>query len=260
MQSKSPFLSVFEMGTLQSEHPVKLLNKLSNLIVGMLLAGGGLAALLYAVVSGVQGFSISVVTMLEAACVPGIIFLAAFGLGAWCLYSAWTNWGTAYAVFDRGLAAAHGEEVRQVPWEEVTHIWQEITKHYTNGIYTGTTHKYTVQLADDTKYRIDDKFKDVEALGKAVQSKVTNALYPKYLAALKAGSRLEFGPLAMDYNKLYSGKKELAWDEVKSVRIQGGYVSVQKDKGWFRWAGVGVPQIPNFYILYALLKEFKMVE
>jgi hypothetical protein len=260
MPSQSPFLNVFELGVMQSEHPVKTLHKLGNLVLGVLLTAGGLAALMYAAVSGFRGFEISVVTMLEAACLPGIIFFVAFGLGAWCLYSAVKHWSTAYAVFDRGLAVAEGEDARQVPWDEVTHVWQEITKHYTNGIPTGTTHKYTVELADGTKYKIDDKFKDVEALGRSIQSKVTSALFPKYMSALKAGSRLEFGPLAIDYNKLYSGKKELPWDEVKSVRIQNGYVSVQREKGWFRWTNAGVPQIPNFFVLYALLKEFKMVE
>jgi hypothetical protein len=80
------------------------------------------------------------------------------------------------------------------------------------------------------------------------------------VAALKAGSRLEFGPLALDYNKLYAGKKELAWDEIKSIRVRGGSVSVKNEKGWFQWARSSVPQIPNFFIFYALLKNFTTVE
>ena len=115
-------------------------------------------------------------------------------------------------------------------------------------------------VADDTKYKFDDKYKAVEDLGKAIQTHVSNALYPKYVSALKAGSRLEFGPLALDQNKIYSGNKELTWDEVKSIRIQSGFISVKKDKGWFRWAGARVPQIPNFFIFYALLKNFTAVE
>ena len=246
MPSASPFLTCFELGTEKSEHPIKAWNKWGNLVLGVLLTGAGIAALLLAVMgAGIAMF---------------LAFLMCMGLGGWCLWSTWNDWGQAVAVFDRGIAVARGEDVREIPWEEVAAVFQSITRHYTYGIHTRTTYLYTVQLADDTKYKFDNRFKDVEALGKAIQTAVSNALYPKYIAALKAGSRLEFGPLALDYNKLYSGKKELNWDEVKSVKIQGGYVSVKKDKGWLRWASAGVPQIPNFFILYALLKEFGLVE
>jgi hypothetical protein len=260
MPSGSPFLNVFELGTEQSEHPVKWLNKWGTGAVGVLLVGGGIAAFLVGLLATFSSLNKGVNYILEAACLPLIITVGALALGGWAIFAAWNNWGSAAAVFDRGLAVARFEDVRQVPWDEVTAVWQEITKHYTNGVYTGTTHKYTVRLTDDTKYKFDDKYKDVEALGKAIQTNVTNTLYPKYVAALKAGSRLEFGPLALDMNKIYSGKKELPWSEVKSIKVQGGFVSVKKDKGWFKWAGATVPQIPNFFIFYSLLKNFTTVE
>ena len=260
MATGSPFLTVFEMGPLESEHSVKLFNKLVVLVLGVLLVGAGLAAALFAVISAIGGFSQGAGYALGTACVPGAVSAAALALGGWSLFAAYRDWGSAVAVFHDGLAVAKWEDVRQIPWEEVTHVWQNITKHYTNGIYTGTTYKYTVQLVDDTKYTFDTKYKNIEALGKTIQTNVTQRLYPKYFAALKAGSRLEFGPLAMDYNKLFSGKKELNWDQVQSVRIQDGYVSVKQEKGWFHWASIGVPQIPNFFVLYGLLKEFRMVE
>jgi hypothetical protein len=260
MPSGSPFMNVFELGTPRSEHPVKLLNKLGSVILGVLLVGFGLAAFLFGLIGALQVVDRDFAAALGTACLPVVIALGSLALGAWALYAAWNNWGSAAGVFDHGLAVARFEDVRQIPWDEVSAVWQEITKHYTNGIYTGTTHKYTVQLADDTKYKFDDKYKDVETLGKAIQTNVTQALYPKYVSALKAGSRLEFGPLALDQNKIYSGKKELSWDEVKSVRIQSGFISVKKEKGWFKWAGATVPKIPNFFIFYALLKNFTAVE
>lgn len=260
MSAGSPFLNCFELGVEKSEHPITAWHKWGNLITGVLLAGSGLAALLYGALSAIGAASAGLSGIVNAVLAPGIIFLVCLLLGGWCLFSAVKNWGAGVAVFDRGFAVAHGDDARQIPWEDVTAVWQSVTKHYTNGIYTGTTHLYTVHLADDTQYKFDNKYKGVEALGKALQINVTNTLYPKYIAALKAGSRLEFGPLALDLNKLYAGKKEINWDEVKSVKIQGGFVQIKKEKGWFRWSTAGVPQIPNFFILYALLKEFKLVE
>ena len=40
MTTSSPFLSVFELGIEESEHPVKPINKLGSVILGILLVGG----------------------------------------------------------------------------------------------------------------------------------------------------------------------------------------------------------------------------
>jgi hypothetical protein len=228
--------------------------------LGILFTGIGAAALLYGGVSAFSQLSTDAARALGSLCIPALIGAGSLALGGWNLYSTWNNWGQAAAVFERGFAFARAGEVRSVPWSDVAAVWQSITKHYTNGIYTGTSHLYTVRLSDDTRYKLNDKFKDVEALGSAVQKNVTQALYPKYVAALKAGSRIEFGPLAMDYNNLYAGKKEISWNEVQSIRVRGGAVSVKKDKGWFAWTNSRVPQIPNFFVFYALLKNFTTVE
>jgi len=37
-------------------------------------------------------------------------------------------------------------------------------------------------------------------------------------------------------------------------------ISVKKDKGWFNWATVTVPQIPNFFIFYELIGRFTKIE
>jgi hypothetical protein len=260
MQSESPFQSVYDLGSLVSEHPVKWTHRWGNAAVGVALVGIGIGCLLFGAVNALPSLSGGSAEVLGTACILSLAGLGALALGGWCLFAAVKNWEQAVALFERGFAFAGSGGARSIPWEEVTAVWQSIVKHYTNGIYTGTSHRYTVQLSDDTRYILNDKFQAVETLGSAVQKSVTQALYPKYVAALKAGSRLEFGPLALDYNKLYAGKKELAWDEIKSIRVRGGAVSVKKDKGWFRWANSSVPQIPNFYIFYALLKNFTAVE
>ncbi|MBN1438656.1 MAG: hypothetical protein JW929_04525 [Anaerolineales bacterium] len=260
MAPPSPFLSVFELGPQQSEHPVKLATKLTAAVLGVLLVGGGIAALLAAAIGLLRMGAKETAQELAGFCLPGILAPIGLGIGGWCLSKAWNQWGSAVAVFDRGFAVSRWEDVRPVPWEDVTAVWQATAKHSVRGVPTGIKHKYTVQLVDDTKYVWDDKYQDVETLGRVVQSKVSNLLYPKYSAALKAGSRLEFGPLALDYNKLYSRGKELPWDDVKSVKIQGGFLQIKKDNEWLRWASAGVPQIPNFFIFYALLKEFNLIE
>jgi hypothetical protein len=260
MQSDSTFQSVYDLGSLVSEHPVKRLTLWGGAALGILFTGIGVASFLFGATTALPQLSSDAARALGSLCIPGLLGVGTLALGGWCLYSAWNNFGQAAAVFERGFAFARAGEARSIPWGDVASVWQSVTKHYTNGIYTGTRHLYTVRLNDDTTYKLNDKFKDIEALGSAVQKNVTQALYPKFAAALKAGSRIEFGPLAMDYNNLYAGKKEISWNEVQSIRVRGGAVSVKKDKGWFAWTNSSVPQIPNFFVFYALLKNFTTVE
>ena len=58
-----------------------------------------------------------------------------------------------------------------------------------------------------------------------------------------------------------SGKKELPWAQIPSVKIEKGNISIKKEgKGWFNWAAVSVPQIPNFYIFYEIVGRITKVE
>jgi hypothetical protein len=66
--------------------------------------------------------------------------------------------------------------------------------------------------------------------------------------------------LALDREKLYSGKKELRWDEIKAIKIEKGQISIRKDKAWLNWASASVPQIPNFFIFYDLIGRLAKVE
>jgi hypothetical protein len=169
--------------------------------------------------------------------------------------------GLAAALFENGLAYQTRSGLQQVNWADVTAVWQRVTKHYTNGVYTGTTHSYTLQTNTGQKIVLDDRLgKGVEELGNAVQRGATNALYPRYWTAIQNGQRADFGPLALDNQKLYAGKKELLWNEIKAVKINKGQISVRKDKAWFNWASVTVPQIPNFFIFYDLVGRFTKIE
>jgi hypothetical protein len=98
----------------------------------------------------------------------------------------------------------------------------------------------------------------VEELGNQVQKGTAACCFP--LAAIQNGQRVTFGPLALDLKGLYSGKKELTWQEIKGVKIAQGVISIKKEKGWFNWATVTVPQIPNFWIFYELIGRFATVE
>ncbi|MBL8056782.1 MAG: hypothetical protein JNK29_08795 [Anaerolineales bacterium] len=260
----SPFTSVVGLGPQKSQHPLRASNRWTNVGCGAvsLLAApvlGGLA--LYIAWDTLQRYGPARLdNEIGTILVMGAFGLGALLLGAYMLYSGWKSWGSAAALYESGFAYVDRQGLQQVRWDQIEAVWQAITKHYRNGIYTGTTHIYTIKTKDNRRLVLDDKFDKVEELGTAVQRGATQALYPHYAQAVQNGQRVAFGPLALDAQGLYSGDKTLAWKDIKAVKLDRGNLSIKKEGGWFSWATVTVPQIPNFFIFYDLLGRFTKIE
>ena len=260
--SNSPFASVMGLGPLQSEHRPSAFNRWANLIAGFLFIGAGPALLLVAAYLYIDTYTrFGLLRANDSGFwLPLICGVIAAPIGLWALYSAWRNWPLAAALYEGGFAYNDRKGLKQVRWDDIYAVWQSITKHYTNFVYTGTTYHYTIQLRDKSRIVLDNKFPKIENLGKAITVGAANTLFPRYVAALKSGQRVNFATLAMDVTGLYSGNKALKWDEIKAIKINQGIISVKKEGGWFNWASVTVAQVPNFWIFYDLISRFTKVE
>jgi len=258
----SPFYTVVGLGPLKTEYPYPKVGKWVGLIFGLIFLFASPMLLLLAAYLGYDAYNrFGMRRVDDEIIVPLILAGVAFLVGALMIFNAWRNWSLAAALYENGFAYNDRKGLQQVRWDQIQAVWQSITKHYRNGIYVGTTHIYTVQTNDGQKIVLNDKFKKVEDLGNAVLNGSSNALWPKYWQAVQSGQRLTFGPLALDTQKVYSGKKELLWSEIKAIKIQRGTISVsKKDGGWFAWTTASVPQIPNFYVFYKMVGKFAKVE
>jgi hypothetical protein len=262
--SPSPFASVMGLGALKSQHPVKRSNTYTSIGCGVfcLVATPILLAM-------TAYFLYDTYTRFGPARIDDRAFdifwplgaaVIALPLGAYLLYEGWKNMPVAANLYDNGFAFHDRQGLKQVKWEQVDAVWQAVTRHYRNGVYTGTTHVYTIRAQDGTRVVLDDKLDKVEDLGNAVQDGASRALYPRYVAALNGGQRITFGPLAIDRQGIYTANKSLMWNEIKAIKIERGNISVKKEGGWFNWASASVPQIPNFFVFYSLIKQMTKVE
>jgi hypothetical protein len=256
----SPFLSVVGLGALKSEHPPQRARWVSLTfgVTGLLFTP---LCLLLAVLLGYDAYSQHGLARVgDAVVLPLLGAAAAFVIGVATAWEAWRIWPVSARLYEEGFALNTRRGLQVVRWDQVEATWQRVTRRYTNGIYTGTTHSYTVRTKDQSNIMLDDKLTNVEQLGRAVQQGVSTALFPSYVQALQAGQRLSFGPLALDQTKLYAGNKELAWNEIQAIKINRGRVSVKKEKGWLDWAQAAVPQIPNFFIFLDIVSRLTKVE
>lgn len=258
--SGAAFASVVGLGAMKSDHTPTpewrrkdLMGTIVMSLVALAIVAAGIGWLVYTSLrpgAGDSGFSFVLLCF-------GCVLLP---IGAFGIFTRLRHWQVGAALYENGFAYKDSSGVRQVAWQDVNAVWQNITKHYRNGRYTGTTYVYTVQLRDGKKIVLDGNLAGIEQLGSEVARSVAAAIFPRYLQGLQSGQRLAFGPLAIDQQGIYNGSRSLLWSDIKALKIQQGVVSVKQDGGWFNWATARVPQIPNFYVFYDLVGRFVTIE
>jgi hypothetical protein len=175
--------------------------------------------------------------------------------------NAFLNWNKSAVVYEKGLAYSDNKGLQTWGWQEVELFYVAITKHYHNGIYTGTTYLYTLKKADGSRLKLDNKFKQIEALGRLAGQKVAPYQYDRLLQKLRNGQTVQLGPIAIDKESIAVGKKTYPWNEVEQVGIQKGYMSIKKKAGgWFSGASAPVSAIPNLDALFAVVNQIVKVK
>ncbi len=253
MQAVTPFevpdqfSQVYGLGTPLGYFPVKNLSRWGVGIIAIILLGGAGVAFLFGIYDGYVQTQRYGPAVLERTVLPPMIFaIIAFLIGVGLALSAFFNWKKAALVYEHGLAYSDRDSLEQWRWEEVEEFFVAITKHYTNGIYTGTTHIYTLRKRDGSTLKFDNRYKQVETLGKLISRAVAPIQYKRLLEKVKLGQTVTLGPITINREQLSIKKKMFSWGEIEQVGIRRGTVSIKKkDGGWFSGATAAVSTIPN---------------
>jgi hypothetical protein len=189
--------------------------------------------------------------------VLGILGLLLLAVGVYCLLFGviYKNWHV--YVYERGFIYKKGNPAAQpFRWDQIEAVWYQVTRRYTNGIYTGTSHKYRVRRQDGYEIVLNDRFTKVATLGDLVHNQVTAAKMPQVIAAYNAGQTITFGPLSVNTQGIWNSSGNLLpWPEIKDVSMQSGYVAVSKAGKWLRWSSQPVRDIPNIFLFIALVRS-----
>jgi hypothetical protein len=178
-------------------------------------------------------------------------------------------------VFGWGIGWIDGDKEIGARWHEITHLWQAVTRHSTNGVATHTDYRYTVRLASGQSRAFSGSLSaraatqsqatrlaytpggttavTIEQLGRLLTTGVTRAQLPKAIECFNAGRPVSFGPLTVSPAGIALGDKSLSWSEIQGVRTAQGMVSVKKSGKWLAWKTVQVSKIPNYFVFDALV-------
>lgn len=232
--------SAYQLGAPQAEFKAGFSRQhIWALILGVVLAG----LFGFAMTSSSSSLWMSIFVLIGIACI------------VWAIIDPIVHAGWRVYVCQYGVLFMKGSRPEVFRWEQVQSMWQEVTRHYRNGIYTGTTHKYTVQRTDGLKVVFNDRFKKVEDLGNSLSRAITATMLPNVLAAYNAGQQINFGPLSVSQQGVSNGREVLPWYEIKEFGVNKGIVSVRKEGKWLNWSTIGVSKIPNFAVFMALTQS-----
>ncbi len=237
--------NVIDLGTQNRYFPVRKRTRIGNLIGFFLLLG--IAVLLF--LTGVVSTSDMLVPMTIAA----FVF---FLLGLFCGWSAYSNWNKGTGVYERGFVFRDRNGYQVWHWEDIQSIQSRVTRHYTNGIYTGTTHEYTLLNKQNQKLKLKDVLQKVEELADLIEKNIYVRLHNAAVDAYNTGSMLTFGPVNVDKVGLHIGKKNFPWNEIKQVSLAQGYLQVApQGGGLFKGASVPASAIPNLRVLLSIIDQ-----
>ena len=134
----------------------------------VLLVAGALLVFLFGVYDTYLAYQQNGLVMIDDKLpVPLVIAFILFAFGLLAGWGAYVNWSKGVAVCERGFAYNDRKGLQVWRWEDVVSMRSAITRHYTNGIYTGTTHVYTLFNRQDQRVVLSDSLGKVEELAQA---------------------------------------------------------------------------------------------
>ncbi|NUM45390.1 MAG: hypothetical protein HUU38_11860 [Anaerolineales bacterium] len=262
LQIPPQFSAVFGIGAPQAVFQPKGAGKWSSLVFGVIFLGGSVLGFLggsFVTYSNYSKFGpASLQQQLQNVFLPTVLIAGfVFLLGVAALWSAFTNWRKAAVVYQEGLGYSDHKGVRTLRWDQITGMTSAVTKHYRNGIYTGTTHLYTLWDKNGTKLVLNDSLPKVEDLSNHIRQGIFPFLYKAAADSYNAGQRVQFGPVTISKAEgITVQKKSYKWDEVGQVSVEQGFLKIsKKGGGWFSGTGAAIAAIPNYEVLLSIINQ-----
>jgi hypothetical protein len=256
-QIPEAFITATGLGAPRTYFPVKKWNRWGNLVICLVLLAGALLILLYGIYITYLAFEQNGPAMIDDKLpVPLVIALILAALGLLAGWSAYANWRKGALVCERGFAYNDRKGLQVWNWEDVVSMRSAITRHYTNGIYTGTTHVYTLLNRQDQRLVLSDSLGKVEELAKLIDESIFPRLYKLAADQYNSGQEIISGPVAISKAGITISRKTYPWSEVKEVTIHRGVLKVsRKEGGWFSGASASASSIPNLGVLLTIIHQ-----
>jgi len=251
------FSSVVGLGAPRGYFPVKSWNRWGSLVFFFILFAGAVLVFVLGLYDTYVAYQQHGPAMIDDKLTgPLVLALILFVLGLLAGWRAYAYWNKGVATYERGFAYNDRKGLQVWHWEDMVSMRSAITRHYMNGIYTGTTHIYTFFNRQNQRLVLSDSFSQVEQLAKNIDENIFPLLYGPAADQYNAGQTIAFGPVAISKVGIAIGKKTYPWTDVKEVSIHRGILKVsRKEGGWFSGASASAATIPNLRVLLTIINQ-----
>jgi len=252
------FSDVFSLGAPVAVYPAKKTSRWGSFLFMLIFFAGAGAALLWGAYNAyVRYLKFGPAIVIPSLTFPWILAAALFVIALVVAWNAYNNWKKTAVLYQNGLAYRDRQGLRVWRWDEFNSMTSNVTKHYTNGIYTGTTHVYKLANKNGERFSVNDTITNVEGLATDIRQNIFPLLYEEYARAYNQGQACWFGSVKLSKEMgIQVGNKEYPWDQVEQVSIQRGVLSVKKkDGGWFSGASATAGTIPNLEVMLSIIDQ-----
>ena len=250
-----------KLGSVQRVFQINPLHRWWSLIVGTLSTCGACLAVIYAAFdTSVQVARFGPIMAGNTLSLPLIVTIMLIIPGIFALTNAYKNWNKSVVVYESGLAYSDNRGTHICFWQDVEWFYAAITKPYHAFTFSSSAYKYTLQKFDGTKFKLDNKFENIELLGKIISQKVTPHQYRKLVRSLSNRQAVKFGSVVFDKETLLFNNITYTWNEIDSLEIRNGYATINKiGNRLFNRARIPLSAIPNLDTFCTAVKQIVQV-
>jgi hypothetical protein len=161
-------------------------------------------------------------------------------------------------LYEHGFIIADRPDDPQVyRWDSIDTVFQKIVSQRTYGVETAKNYLYTITRRDGGTVKLTQFWNGIAELGPHINESVSEALLPGALTALDRGQGVQFGDLTLSTTGIAGRRKSVTWPEVRQVRINNGYVSVDVAGKFFALSTTAAANLPNLPLFFGLTDHLR---
>lgn len=181
-------------------------------------------------------------------------------VAAYCLWTFVTSRGVQAEIYERGIVITRAGVKTLARWSDVVSVEERIVYLPVSHTPLWSSTRYRLALANGQQTQIDAGFDRIAELGAIIQRMTTMALLPAATDAYMVGEPVWFGRFSVGQWGISNGQETLLWRDLRRISFEQGVLTIvrsDQQRPWERdlWERAPVAQIPNIYLLTALINE-----
>lgn len=164
------------------------------------------------------------------------------------------------AVFEEGIAWAHGGEVRTARWDEISSVSASCSHHPIAGLIgAGRGYAYDITLRDGEQVRLStDNTPFVEEVGERIARAVIPSVLEDAGNAFARGEVVQFGPVAVGRDLGIRCRDTVyKWDEIGALETDQGRLLCRPKGSLAPGSSVPIGDIPNFDAFWTIASVWR---